>query len=112
MAYDEALAQRIRDALRNKRGVTERKMFGGIAFMLRGHMFLGISEHSLMARVGPQNYERVLARAGVREMDFTGKPLRGYVFVAPERLRSAAQLKHWVVLCADFAATLPAKAAK
>ncbi len=112
MAYDEALAQRVRATVRTKRGVTERKMFGGIAFMLRGHMFVGISEDSLMARVGPQNYERVLAMDGVREMDFTGKPMRGYVFVGPQSLRSAADLKHWVELCADFAATLPAKARK
>jgi TfoX/Sxy family transcriptional regulator of competence genes len=112
MAYDETLAQRVRDVLRNRRGVTERKMFGGIAFMLRGHMFVGISERSLMARVGPQNYERALARAGVREMDFTGRPLRGYVFVAPQALKSAAQLRQWVTRCADFVATLPAKASK
>jgi hypothetical protein len=111
VAYDEALAQRVREVLRNRRGITERKMFGGIAFMLRGHMFVGISGHSLMARVGPQNYEAALARAAVREMDFTGRPLRGYVFVAPQGLKSAAQLRHWVTLCADFVATLPPKAA-
>lgn len=110
MAYDEALAQRVRETLRGKRGVTERKMFGGIAFMLRGHMCVGISEGSLMARVGPRNYERALAMDGVREMDFTGKPMRGYVFVGPKSLRSAADLRRWVELCADFAATLPARA--
>ena len=112
MAYDEALAQRVRETLRNKRGITERKMFGGVAFMLRGHMFVGISEGSLMARIGPQNYDRALGMAGAREMDFTGKPMRGYVFVGPEGLKSPAALKRWVQLCADFAATLPPKDTK
>lgn len=112
MAYDEALAQRVRETLHGTRGVTERRMFGGIAFMLRGHMFVGISEGSLMARVGPQNYERTLAMDGAREMDFTGKPMRGYVFVGPQSLRAATDLRRWVKLCADFVATLPAKARK
>jgi hypothetical protein len=112
MAYDETLVQRIRETLRRKRGVTERRMFGGVAFMLRGHMFLGTAKGSLMARVGPQNYERALAMEGVREMDFTGKPLRGYVFVEPQSLKSAADLNRWVEICADFVATLPAKTKK
>ena len=110
MAFDERLAERIRSVLRGRRGVTERKMFGGLAFMLRGHMFVGILDRTLMARVGPENYERVLAGKGVREMDFTGKPMRGYVYVDPVALQSAAGLRRWVELCADFVTTLPAKA--
>jgi TfoX/Sxy family transcriptional regulator of competence genes len=110
MAYDEALAERVRKALRSNRAVTERKMFGGIAFMLRGHMFVGISGESLMARVGPQNYQRALAMKSVRKMDFTGRPMRGYVFVEPSGLKSPADLERWVQLCADFVATLPPKA--
>lgn len=112
MAYDETLAQRVREVVGDGRGVTERKMFGGLAFMLRGNMFVGILGRSLMARVGPQNYERVLASPGVRKMDFTGRPMRGYVFVDEQALKSAAELKHWVGLCADFAAGLPAKAGR
>jgi TfoX/Sxy family transcriptional regulator of competence genes len=112
MAYDEALAERVRESLRLRRGITEQKMFGGIAFMLRGHMFVGISKQSLMARVGPENHERAMARAGVREMDFTGKPMRGYVFVGPESLKSRAALKRWVDLCIDFVASLPTKTKK
>lgn len=112
MAYDEALAQRVRKVMAGRRGVTERKMFGGLAFMLRGHMFVGILDRSLMARVGPENYQRALATPGAREMDFTGKPMRGYVFVDAAAVKSAAGLKRWVALCADFAATLPAKAKK
>jgi TfoX/Sxy family transcriptional regulator of competence genes len=106
MAYDEALAKRVREVVGDKRGVTERKMFGGLAFMLRGNMFVGILEDRLMARVGPQNYERALASPGAREMDFTGKPMRGYVFVDSSSVKSAGNLKHWVGLCADFAAKL------
>jgi TfoX/Sxy family transcriptional regulator of competence genes len=112
VAYDEALAQRVRDTLRGKRGVTERKMFGGIAFMLHGHMLVGVSRGSLMARVGPQNYERALAMDGAREMDFTGKAMRGYVFAGPQSVASATDLRRWVELCADFVATLPGKSAK
>jgi TfoX/Sxy family transcriptional regulator of competence genes len=109
MAYDETLAERVRNTLRNQRGVTERKMFGGIAFMLHGHMFVGILSDSLMARVGPERYENALAKKGVRKMDFTGKPMRGYVFVGPKALRSDADLKRWVDRCVEFVATLPAK---
>ena len=112
MAYDETLAKRVRKVVGDKRGVTERRMFGGLAFMLRGNMFVGILEDRLMARVGPQNYERALASPGAHEMDFTGKPMQGYVFVESSGVKSAADLKHWVGLCADFAAKLPAKARK
>lgn len=112
MAYDEALARQVRGVLAGKRGVTERKMFGGLAFMLHGNMFVGILERTLMARVGPENYERALASPGARQMDFTGRPMRGYVFVDPGGLMTAADLKRWVGLCADFAATLPVKAKK
>ena len=109
MAYDEALAQRVRSVLSGKRGVTEKKMFGGLAFLHRGNMFVGITENTLMALAGPANYERALATRGAREMDFTGRPMRGYVFVDPAGIKSAADLKRWVALCVDFAATLPAK---
>lgn len=112
MAFDEALARRVRQAVRNRRGITERRMFGGIAFMSRGHMFVGVLGSSLMARVGPQNHEQALAKAGVREMDFTGKPMRGYVFVDAKGLRTASALRYWVDLCADFVARLPAKRGK
>ena len=112
MAYDESLARRVRQSLRSKRQVTERNMFGGVAFMLRGHMFVGVTGKDLMARVGPVNYSSALAKKGAREMDFTGRPMRGYVFVDPEALSSSADLKRWVGLCADFVATLPAQTGK
>ena len=107
MAYDEKLAERIRSVLRRRRGISEKKMFGGIAFMVGGHMAVGIVGDALMARVGPQEYERVLRMPHVREMDFTGKPMKGYVYVAPAGFDSAAELEAWVERCVTFVRTLP-----
>ena len=112
MAYDEALAQRMRKALRGKPGISEKKMFGGVAFLLRGHMFAGISGNSLMARVGPKEYEQALGTKHVREMDFTGRPMRGYVFVDAKGVADEEALKSWLGRCAAFAKTLPPKAPK
>jgi TfoX/Sxy family transcriptional regulator of competence genes len=109
VAYDEQLAERIRSALNHRRGISERKMFGGVAFLLRGNMFCGIVGRDLMVRVGPVEYEAALGRAHVREMDFTGRPLSGMVYVRPPGFRSAQQLKSWVDRGLDFARSLPAK---
>lgn len=109
MAFDEGLAERIRDLLRDHRGITERKMFGGLAFMRDGHMFVGILGDNLMARVGPESYAKALAQKHVREMDFTGKPLKGYIYVAPAGFESDAALESWVSRCAEFVRTLPVK---
>ncbi len=79
MAFDEGLAQRIRELVQVRRGITERKMFGGLAFMSHGHMFVGVLGDTLMARVGSAEYAGALAQRHVREMDFTGKPMKGYV---------------------------------
>ena len=112
MAYDEALAKRIREALRRKQGISEKKMFGGIAFLLHGHMFVGISDKSLMARIGLAEYDRALTMKHVREMDFTGKPMRGYVFVDSNGVKDKEALKLWLRKCASFVGTLPPKGAK
>ena len=109
MAYDEGLAERLRDALRSHPGVTERKMFGGIAFMTRGYMFVGIVGDALMARVGPERYEEALARPHVRVMDFTGKPMKGYVFVDPPGIEDEEDLAAWVDPCLRFVLSLPPK---
>mgnify|MGYP001309680312 FL=1 len=108
MAIDEGLAERIREALGPAR-TTERKMFGGLAFMERGHMFIGISKEALMVRVGPAAYSTSLERPHAREMDFTGRPMKGYVFVDPPGFESDADLAHWVQAGLSFVATLPAK---
>jgi TfoX/Sxy family transcriptional regulator of competence genes len=108
MAYDEALAGRIRLILREE-PFSEKKMFGGLAFLRRGHMFCGVQTEELMARVGPTAYEACLAEAHVRPMDFTGRPMKGYVYVGRQGLASDAALETWVRRSLAFADTLPAK---
>lgn len=109
MAFDKGLAERIRDLLLPRQGITEKKMFGGLAFMLNGHMFVGILGDRLMARVGPDAYAAALQQTHVCEMDFTGKPLKGYVYVAAAGIESDAALEQWVDRCAQFVASLPPK---
>lgn len=109
MAYDLRLAERLRTLLAPRRGVEERAMFGGLAFLQDGKMFCGVSGDELLARVGPEAHEEALARPHVRVMDFTGKPMRGYVFVGPGALASDAALAAWVSQCAAFTASLPEK---
>lgn len=109
MAFDEALAARLRAQLAARQDVGEKRMFGGLAFMVRGHMCLGIREDTLMARVGSDAYEAALREHGARPMDFTGKPMKGYVYVAPAGLAEAQQLAGWVARCLAFNDSLPAK---
>lgn len=109
MAFDERLAGRVRAALAGRRGITERRMFGGLAFMVRGRMFVGIQGKTLMARIGPDAYEPALKKPHVRPMDFTGKPLRGYVYVDPAGIAGTRALRGWVERCLAHARTLPPK---
>ncbi len=96
MAYDQTLAERIRKAVARRRGVTEKAMFGGVAFLLEGKMFCGIVKDELLVRVGPENHDDALSKPRVRTMDFTGRPMRGYVFVAAAGLRKERALGEWV----------------
>lgn len=109
MAYDEGLALRIRDLLQDNKNIKEKKMFGGLCFMISGHMAFGIINNELMARVGPQQYEMSLSRAHAKEMDFTGKALRGMIYVAPEGLTTDQDLKSWLDVCLTFISSLPPK---
>ena len=109
MAYDEALAQRIRELLADKHSVVEKRMFGGIAFMLRGNMCCGIVRDDLMVRVGPERLEEALAQPHARPMDITGRPMRGMVYVTPDGFRTDSDLKRWLELGLEFAASLPPK---
>jgi hypothetical protein len=106
MAYDETLADRIRRGVGPRADVTEKKMFGGLAFLLDGRMFCGILKDDLMVRVGPERYKAALAEAHVRPMDFTGRPMNGYVFVGPDGSRTEKAIKKWVDQGAAFVATL------
>ena len=108
MAYDEGVAEWLRDAFTNRKDVNK-KMFGSIAFMVSGNMCCGVVNDTLMARVGPDRYEAALKKPQARKMDFTGKPLKGFVYVAPEGFESDDDLVYWVRLCVDFVATLPPK---
>ena len=109
MPYDEGVAERLREIFSNRRNVAEKKMFGGIAFMVSGNMCCGVVNDTLIARVGPDQYEAALNKPHARIMDFTGKPLKGFVYVAPEGFESDDELADWGGLCLDFVATLPAK---
>jgi TfoX/Sxy family transcriptional regulator of competence genes len=96
MAFDEKLAQRVREALRATPRITERRMFGGLAFLVGGRMCCGIVGHDLMVRVASDEFEAVLQWRHVRPMDFTGKPLKGFVYVSPPAFRTGPSLRAWV----------------
>jgi TfoX/Sxy family transcriptional regulator of competence genes len=112
MAYDEALADRIRRVVGPRPDLLEKKMFGGIAFLLDGKMFCGIVKDDLMVRVGPERYEAALAEPHVRPMDFTGRPMNGYVFVGPSGSKTAKAIKKWVDQGAAFVATIDGSSKK
>ena len=108
MAYDENLADRVRTILISEPSLSERNMFGGLAFMIDGHMCCGIVGDDLMLRLGPDGADAALARPHVRPMDFTGRRMTGMVYAEPEALRGAALLR-WVEQATTFARTLPPK---
>lgn len=103
MAYDEYLADRIRNSL-DQRNVEyqDKKMMGGLTFMVDNKMCIGIVKEKLMARVGPEKYEAALQQEGSTEMNFTGRPMKGYVFVAPQAIDLNEELEYWIQLCLDF----------
>ncbi len=109
MAYDETLARRIRTRLADESGLTEKRMFGGLAFLHRGRMFAGINGEVLMARVGAAGHAAALARPHAREMDFTGRALTGFVYVDPPGIATDAQLSAWLARGLAFVKTLPEK---
>ena len=107
MAYEESIAERIRQVLKGRRGVTERKMFGGIAFMVRGHMCCGVNGKDLLLRLGDEKAAAALRERHVREMDFTGKPFKSMVYVSPAGHRAYADLERWIGRAVEFVKTLP-----
>ncbi len=107
MAYDEPLAERVREVLAGHDGVAEKKMFGGLCLLINGNMCCGVVEDRLMVRVGPEAYEATLALPHAREMDFTGKPLRGMVYVDAAGVRTQDDLYAWIERGAAFAGSLP-----
>src|SRR5687767_11536456 len=112
MAYDEGLAERIRLALDEQAGVSEKRMFGGVAFLVKGHMSVGIVQDKLMVRVGPESYERVLRERHARRMDFTGRPMKGFVYILPAGYETDDDLHRWVNVGVSYVASLPEKASQ
>jgi TfoX/Sxy family transcriptional regulator of competence genes len=109
MAYDEALAERVRERLAPQRGLAEKAMFGGVAFLLDGNMAVGLMGDELMVRVGPDRSDEALARPHTRPFDMTGRPMKGWIVVAPEALDGERELADWVSEGVAFARSLPPK---
>lgn len=107
MAYDEHLADRIRHSLHQKDVVYhEKRMMGGLTFMVHDKMCVGIIKNEMMARIGKDNYEHALEKPGCREMNFTGKAMKGYVFLAPEAIDMDVDLEAWIDLSLRYNKTL------
>jgi TfoX/Sxy family transcriptional regulator of competence genes len=109
MAFSQCLAQRIRDALARRKGVEEKKMFGGVGFLRNGNMLVGVWKDSLIARLGPEQGEEALLEPHVKEFDITGKAMKGWVLVEAEGFEDDKQLKMWIQRALKFVETLPAK---
>lgn len=105
MAYNEELAQRIRDILSERKDVVEKRMFGGVAFMVAGHMACGPHGDKLIVRIGEAAAKAHIGKPHVKAMDFTGRVMKAFATIEPDGLQTSAQLRKWVTMAADFAAT-------
>jgi TfoX/Sxy family transcriptional regulator of competence genes len=102
MAYNENLADRIRLRLAEVPTVQEKFMFGGVCFMVKGKMCIGIVKDEMMCRIDPDVYRAALEKKGCREMVFTGKPMKGYVYISDEGMKSKKDFDYWINLCLEF----------
>jgi len=102
MAYNETLAKRVREALASEPRMEEKKMMGGLTLMVNDKMCVGILKDDLMARIDPEIYETALRKKGCREMNFTGKPMKGFVFISSEGTRRKEDLDYWIGLALEF----------
>ena len=109
MAYDERLAERIERYFGTRTDVDQKKMFGGLCFMVNNHMCCGILQDELMARVGSEAYEECLNQEYARAMNFTGKVMKGMIYVSAQGIKSDDQLHRWIAVCENFIRTLPPK---
>jgi TfoX/Sxy family transcriptional regulator of competence genes len=112
MAYSKSLAARVHQALGQRRAIVEKKMFGGVGFLLHGNMLVGVWQNALIVRLGPDEGAKALTESNVVPFDITGKPMKGWVVVEPDGLESDRQLARWVERAEAFVATLPPRAAK
>jgi TfoX/Sxy family transcriptional regulator of competence genes len=109
MPYSQSLVDRVRHALQGHRGITEKKMFGSIIFLLNGNMLVGIWQSSLIVRLGPERATTALKQPHVREFDVTGRPMKGWVMVEPDGLESDQRLGEWIEMAMRFVEGLPEK---
>jgi TfoX/Sxy family transcriptional regulator of competence genes len=109
MPYDDASAGRIRAVLAGRNDVTEKRMFGGIAFLLNGNLCVGVIKDDLIVRVGPDAHAELVDRPHAREMDFSGRPMAGWLYVAPPGIVADADLRRWIDHGIAFAGSLPVK---
>lgn len=112
MAFDEALGDRVRELISPHSESAEIRMFGGLCFTIAGNMACGVVNDDLMVRMAPEDAERAVAEDGVRPMDFTGRPMKGMVYVGAEQTADDARLASWVEEGVGFAASLPPKPKK
>jgi len=112
MAFDEKLADRIREILGNSKSITERKMFGGICFMLNGNMIGGVLKDDLIVKIDKESHAKAVAQKHVRPFDFTGKPMVGIIFVSPDGTKTRKNLEQWIEMGTAHARALPAKRKK
>lgn len=109
MAFNEALAQRVRTVLYPLAATQEKKLFGGLALMVSGNMTVGVIQDDLIVRVGLRNYQAALDRKGADLFSYTGKPMAGWIMVTPDGHQTDEDLKYWVELALEFVKTLPVK---
>jgi TfoX/Sxy family transcriptional regulator of competence genes len=109
MAYDQGLAQRVREILAHTTGFSEKKMFGGICCLIHGNMACGILNDDVIVRVGKDNYEDALTQPHTRIFDLTGRPMNGWIVLTPEGHASDKDLLDWVKKGVEFARSLPSK---
>ena len=109
MAFDQELADRVRELLSPREGLTERRMFGGIGFMLNGNLLVGVRKDSLLVRLGPEQGEEALKEAHVSEFNITGRSMKGWVLVAPEGIEQDDQLSGWIQRALEYVGQLPTK---
>jgi TfoX/Sxy family transcriptional regulator of competence genes len=112
MGFDETLAGRVRKELAGRKGVVEKRMFGGVAFLLDGNMSVGIHKDELVVRVAPEETDAALREAGTRLFDLTGRPMKGWILVGGAGIADERSLTAWVARGAAYAASLPKKKAK
>lgn len=109
MVYSRALAERVRRGLKGRRGLAEKKMFGGVGFLLHGNMLVAVWQTSLIVRLGSAPAAAALQRPNVREFDVTGRPMKGWIMVEPDGLDADADLAAWLDAAWSFVETLPRK---